>query len=61
LIAYFMAKFTQASGIGWVILGLYVGLTRGSMKWEAMLMFMGIFIFLIGYFLEKVISKSSNI
>jgi len=59
-VTYFLAKFTQASGIGWVILGLYVGISRGSMKWEAMLMFMGIFIFLIGYWLEKVLSRSAD-
>ena len=54
---YFIAKFTQASGIGWVVLGLFVGIARGSMKWEAMLLFMGIFIFLVGYALEKVLLK----
>ena len=57
MLLYFIAKFTQASGIGWVVLGLFVGIARGSMKWEAMLLFMGIFIFLVGYALEKVLLK----
>ncbi len=54
---YFIAKFTQASGIMWVLLGLYVGLTAGSMRWEATFFFAGLFIFVIGYLLERVISN----
>ena len=53
---YFIAKFTQASGIMWVLLGLYVGIAMGSMRWEATLFFAGLFIFVIGYLLEKAIS-----
>jgi len=57
MLVYFIAKFTQASGIGWVVLGLFVGISKGSMKWEAMLLFMGIGIFLIGYLLERALNR----
>jgi len=57
LILYFLAKFTQASGIMWVAMGLFVGIRSGSMKWEAMMLFAGILIFAVGYLLERALAK----
>jgi|GEM_PF-928600 hypothetical protein len=52
---YFVAKFAQAGGLGWMILGLYAGLIKGSLKWEWILFFFGLFLFGLGYLLERVL------
>ncbi len=51
--SYFIAKFAQASGLGWMIVGLYVGLVKGNLKWEWILFLFGLFLFGLGYFLER--------
>ncbi len=55
--SYFVAKFAQASGVGWILLGFYAGVVKGSMKWEWILFFTGIILFGLGYALEKVLLK----
>ncbi|MEO0139148.1 MAG: hypothetical protein ABIL16_06470 [candidate division WOR-3 bacterium] len=55
-----MAKFAQASGMGWMFLGLYAGIVRGSLKWEWILFFVGLILFGLGYALERVLMKTQR-
>lgn len=56
----FVAKFAQASGIGWMFLGLYAGIVRGSLKWEWILFFAGLILFGLGYAFERILIKTSR-
>jgi len=58
--SYFIAKFAQASGLGWMIIGLYTGLVRGSLKWEWILFLFGLLLFGLGYFLERALLESKQ-
>ncbi len=58
IFSYFIAKFSQVSGICWILLGLYAGIVKGSMKWEFILFIVGILLFVGGYLLEKLVVRT---